>query len=109
MDQVQHIPRAAPQSVELDHRQRIAGLDELQEQLKLSSTAALAAGCCLGANLRAPRCDQTFRVTVRFKASGWLEMAWHLYQWGDQVEVLSPPELAALVEKHRRSDFAALP
>jgi predicted DNA-binding transcriptional regulator YafY len=48
-------------------------------------------------------------VTVRFHASGQLEMAWHLYQWGDQVQVLQPPELAALVALHRRSDFAALP
>ncbi|MGQ3485929.1 helix-turn-helix transcriptional regulator [Roseovarius pacificus] len=30
-------------------------------------------------------------LTVRFNASGHMEMAWHLYQWGDQVEVLSPP------------------
>lgn len=48
-------------------------------------------------------------LTLRFRAGGWLEMAWHLYQWGDQVEVLAPPELAALVESHRRSDFPALP
>ncbi len=48
-------------------------------------------------------------LTVRFHASGWLEMAWHLYQWGDQVEVLNPPELAALVAKHRRGDFPAMP
>ncbi len=48
-------------------------------------------------------------LTVRFKASGWLEMAWHLYQWGDQVEVLFPPDLAALVHAYRRADFAAMP
>ncbi|WP_255308937.1 helix-turn-helix transcriptional regulator [Sphingobium fuliginis] len=24
-------------------------------------------------------------LIVRFKAAGWLEMAWHLYQWGDKV------------------------
>ncbi len=46
---------------------------------------------------------------VRFRASGWLEMAWHLYQWGDAVEVLAPDGLRALVEGHRRSDFEALP
>jgi predicted DNA-binding transcriptional regulator YafY len=48
-------------------------------------------------------------LTVRFHASGHLEMAWHLYQWGDQVEVLQPPALAALVARHQRSDFPALP
>jgi len=48
-------------------------------------------------------------LTVRFRASGWLEMAWHLYQWGDTVEVLAPPELRAMVEAHRRPDFDALP
>jgi predicted DNA-binding transcriptional regulator YafY len=48
-------------------------------------------------------------LTVRFTAGGWLEMAWHLYQWGDQVEVLAPAGLAALVAQNRRADFAALP
>jgi predicted DNA-binding transcriptional regulator YafY len=48
-------------------------------------------------------------LTVRFEAAGWLEMAWHLYQWGDAVEVLAPKTLRALVEGHRRGDFGALP
>jgi predicted DNA-binding transcriptional regulator YafY len=48
-------------------------------------------------------------VVVRFEASGWLEMAWHLYCWGDAVEVLAPAELRAMVEGYRRSDFEALP
>ncbi|OBQ83005.1 WYL domain-containing protein [Mesorhizobium sp. WSM3873] len=48
-------------------------------------------------------------LIVRFRAAGHLEMAWHLYQWGDNVEVLEPPELAALVKGHQRSDFAAVP
>ena len=48
-------------------------------------------------------------LVVRFEASGWLEMAWHLYQWGDAVEVLAPEGLRALVEGHRRGDFEALP
>ncbi|HET9069570.1 MAG TPA: WYL domain-containing protein [Amaricoccus sp.] len=48
-------------------------------------------------------------LVVRFHASGWLEMAWHLYQWGDTVEVLAPEGLRALTEGHRRSDFEALP
>ncbi|WP_164744814.1 helix-turn-helix transcriptional regulator [Nioella ostreopsis] len=32
-------------------------------------------------------------LTVRFTASGHLEMAWHLYMWGDAVEVLAPTAL----------------
>lgn len=48
-------------------------------------------------------------LIVRFKAAGWLEMAWHLYQWGDKVEVLKPAGLRALVEGHARPDFPALP
>ena len=41
-------------------------------------------------------------VIVRFRAGGLLEMAWHLYTWGDRVEVLEPPELAAMVHPHRQ-------
>ena len=48
-------------------------------------------------------------LIVRFTAAGWLEMAWHLYQWGDKVEVIAPNGLRALVEGHRRPDFDALP
>ncbi|MCE6953109.1 WYL domain-containing protein [Cereibacter sphaeroides] len=48
-------------------------------------------------------------LTVRFRASGWLEMAWHLYQWGDAVEVLEPEGLRSLCAGHRRADFDALP
>ena len=48
-------------------------------------------------------------LTVRFAASGHLEMVWHLYCWGDAVEVLEPPELRAMVAAHRRGDFPALP
>lgn len=48
-------------------------------------------------------------MLVRFQASGHLEMSWHLYAWGDSVEVISPPELAAMVHPYCRSDFVALP
>jgi predicted DNA-binding transcriptional regulator YafY len=49
------------------------------------------------------------RLEVRFRASGWLEMAWHLYQWGESVEVVEPSGLADLVHPARRADFDALP
>ena len=48
-------------------------------------------------------------LIVRFKASGYLEMCWHLYTWGDQVEVLAPKALRAMDNNYRRSDFPALP
>jgi len=48
-------------------------------------------------------------LVVRFRAAGLLEMCWHLYMWGDGVEVISPPELAEMVAGYRRSDFPALP
>lgn len=47
-------------------------------------------------------------LLVRFEASGLLEMCWHLYCWGDSVEVLQPPRLRAMVHPHRRR-FDALP
>ncbi|HEY2752134.1 helix-turn-helix transcriptional regulator [Phenylobacterium sp.] len=34
-------------------------------------------------------------VLVRFRASGMLELAWHLFTWGDKVEVLAPAVLKA--------------
>ena len=48
-------------------------------------------------------------LTVSFETSGWLEMCWHLYQWGDAVEVIEPAGLRKLVEGYRRGDFPALP
>lgn len=36
-------------------------------------------------------------LTVRFKAGGFLEMAWHLLMWGDQVEVIKPKKVRDLV------------
>ncbi len=48
-------------------------------------------------------------LIVRFQAAGWLEMAWHLYQWGDNVEVLAPAGLRELIVGHQRPDFEALP
>lgn len=32
-------------------------------------------------------------VVVRFRASGMLELAWHLFTWGDKVQVLAPEVL----------------
>jgi predicted DNA-binding transcriptional regulator YafY len=48
-------------------------------------------------------------LIVRFSASGHLEMCWHLYVWGGQVEVLAPECLRDMVHAWRRSDFPSLP
>jgi predicted DNA-binding transcriptional regulator YafY len=48
-------------------------------------------------------------LIVRFSASGHLEMCWHLYMWGDRVEVLAPESLRKMIDPYRRSDFLALP
>jgi predicted DNA-binding transcriptional regulator YafY len=48
-------------------------------------------------------------LLVKFRAAGLLEMAWHLYAWGDKVEVIAPRALKALVRGHQRKDFTALP
>ncbi|KXV77903.1 helix-turn-helix transcriptional regulator [Acetobacter cerevisiae] len=47
-------------------------------------------------------------LIVKFKASGHLEMAWHLYSWGESVEVLAPETLRQMVLGYQRV-FQALP
>lgn len=47
-------------------------------------------------------------LLVRIRASGHLEMCWHLYSWGRSVEVLQPAALRELVQGCRR-DFDVLP
>jgi predicted DNA-binding transcriptional regulator YafY len=38
-------------------------------------------------------------LIVRFRAGGALEMCWHLFTWGNQVEVLAPRHLQDLMRK----------
>ncbi|MEQ8322102.1 MAG: WYL domain-containing protein [Rhodospirillales bacterium] len=47
-------------------------------------------------------------LIVRFQAASDLEMAWHLYMWGDKVDVLAPDSLRDLVGNHRPA-WPALP
>jgi predicted DNA-binding transcriptional regulator YafY len=43
-------------------------------------------------------------VIVRFRASGMKELAWHLFTWGEAVEIVSPPRLREiLVEQLRKA------
>jgi len=52
-------------------------------------------------------------VIVRFQASGMLELVWHLFTWGDKVEVLEPlvlkarlvQELDKALAHHRKGGF----
>ena len=44
------------------------------------------------------------RLEVRFTASGWLEMAWHLLSWGDSVEVVAPTGLKDLLDDPKRNN-----
>ena len=32
-------------------------------------------------------------ITVKFKASGAIEILWHLFKWGDKVKIISPNNL----------------
>lgn len=36
-------------------------------------------------------------VIVRFRASGMRELAWHLFTWGEQVEIVAPARLKAVL------------
>lgn len=47
-------------------------------------------------------------LIVRFRAASDLEMAWHLYMWGDKVDVLAPDSLRDMVRDHRPA-WPALP
>ena len=38
-------------------------------------------------------------LTVKFRAGGTLEMAWHLYTWGKEVEVVKPADFRQRVRK----------
>ncbi|MCA1335473.1 hypothetical protein [Pseudooceanicola marinus] len=60
-------------------------------------------------DMAARRAVRDGALTLRFNASCSMEVIWHLYQRGDQVELLSPPQVQEVVAAHRRPDFPALP
>ena len=47
-------------------------------------------------------------LIVRFRAGGALEMCWHLFSWGKDVEVLEPPHLARMFHP-LRAEWPGLP
>jgi len=48
-------------------------------------------------------------LIVSFEGSGLVEMAWHLYKWGNTVEVIEPAALRELVEGWRNDRISVLP
>ena len=46
-------------------------------------------------------------VTVRFRASGMRELAWHLFTWGADLEVVAPQRLRRLLVEQLRAALAA--
>ncbi|MGA0603767.1 helix-turn-helix transcriptional regulator [Caulobacter sp. KR2-114] len=46
------------------------------------------------------------RVRVSFRAGGMLELAWHLFTWGDAVEIVSPPSLKAVMAEELKKALA---
>lgn len=47
-------------------------------------------------------------VIVRFRASGMRELAWHLFTWGDQVTIVAPPRLRAVMKGELEAAARAL-
>jgi predicted DNA-binding transcriptional regulator YafY len=46
-------------------------------------------------------------VRVRFQAAGMLELAWHLFTWGDKVRIVSPESLRTTMVEQLRLALAA--
>lgn len=44
-------------------------------------------------------------LVVRFRAGGALEMCWHLFTWGDQVQIVEPKRLKTLFRKQLRESL----
>jgi predicted DNA-binding transcriptional regulator YafY len=44
-------------------------------------------------------------LIVRFRAGGLLEMSWHLFTWGEEVEIIKPRRLATLLGEHCRAQL----
>ncbi len=47
-------------------------------------------------------------LVVRFRAGGLLEMSWHLFTWGEEVEVIKPKRLASLLREQSEAEVAHL-
>jgi predicted DNA-binding transcriptional regulator YafY len=47
-------------------------------------------------------------LLVRFRAGGKLEMCWHLFTWGEHVEVVEPGEFRGVLGEELRTAARAL-
>jgi predicted DNA-binding transcriptional regulator YafY len=47
-------------------------------------------------------------LVVRFCAGGLLEMAWHLFTWGNEVEIIKPKRLASMLREQSETQAAHL-
>jgi len=45
-------------------------------------------------------------VIVRFRASGMLELAWHLFTWGNKIEIVEPASLRQQITTEMRAALA---
>ncbi len=57
----------------------------------------------------AAQTEKNLQAELETRVTEAYEMAWHLYQWGNKVEVVAPEGLRSLVEGYQRSDFDGLP
>jgi predicted DNA-binding transcriptional regulator YafY len=75
---------------------------------RFSAEAAPLAGAFVFHPSQSVEDEADGKLVVRFRAGGLLEMAWHLMSWGDQVEVIEPAALRALMPTKAQS-WPALP
>ena len=47
-------------------------------------------------------------LVVRFRAGGLLEMSWHLFTWGSEVEIIKPKRLASLLREQSEAGVVHL-
>ncbi len=45
-------------------------------------------------------------IIVRFRASGMLELAWHLFSWGNKIAIVEPVSLRELISTELRVALA---
>ena len=121
-----------PRTFRLDRMQAVAALDEAApppEDFSLQAFADESFGIYHGEvedvvlRVKPGRADDALRwrfhpsqtvtqesdgsVTVAFRASGMLELSWHLFTWGDAVEIVSPSGLREMMITELRSALEA--
>ncbi|MGZ3365432.1 MAG: WYL domain-containing protein, partial [Caulobacteraceae bacterium] len=104
-------PAAAPESFSLqDYASRSFGIYQGEVEEIVLRVAPEAAEDALRWRFHAnqqvePQADGA--VIVRFRASGMRELAWHLFTWGDKVQVLRPEALREVMVQELERALAA--